>query len=313
METLNIAWYNVENLFDPLNHPEYKLDWDQNRYNKKIANIASVISEMHENSGPDLIGFCEIQSDQALKDIISNLPGGTNEFDIIHHNSPDIRAIDVGFIYRKSKLSNPAASAHNIRKRYPTRDIMDVKFDLINGKQAYFIGNHWPARSGGQYGSEPYRILVAENCSCITDDLYQNNADTNIIVMGDFNDEPFNRSVSEYLYAIRNRARVTARRNSSKSRPYLYNFAWLLMDEQSPGTFYYGSSPAGWNMLDQIMVSKAVLTGKNGIKAIDESFSIFKPKRIRDGSKPKAFRKKRNGWTEGFSDHFPITLKIKML
>ena len=130
------AQVGIQNLSDVRYTLEYKVEWDQNRYNRKVANIAQVISELHENTGADLIGFCEIQSDQALKDIISNLPGGTNEFDIIHHNSPDIRAIDIGFIYRKSKLANPVASAHNIRKRYPTRDIMDVKFDLNNGKQA---------------------------------------------------------------------------------------------------------------------------------------------------------------------------------
>lgn len=221
--------------------------------------------------------------------------------------------IDVGFIYRESVLSAPKAIAYNIRKRYPTRDILVVTFAVKNGTTLNIVGNHWPARSGGQYESEPYRIMVAENCAWIVEQFYQKDPDSNIIVLGDFNDEPFNRSIQEYLFAIRNRARVQARKNSKKARPYLYNLSWSLMDQPTPGTFYYSKNPAGWNMLDQIMVSKGVLTGKNGLEVDEDSMEIFRPKRIREGSNPKPYRKKKNKWIVGFSDHFPVITKVKIL
>lgn len=47
------------------------------------------------------------------------------------------------------------------------------------------------------------------------------------------------------------------------------------MEERTPGTFFYSSNPAGWNMPDQIMVSKGLLTGSNGLEDIDDSFEIF--------------------------------------
>ena len=312
MSTLKIAWYNFENLFEPLQHPELKEEWTPEHYKNKVKNLASVISELHDPIGPDLLGICEVQSEEVLKDILNELPNG-NEYAIVHHDSPDIRKIDVGFIYRKSVLSDPEPVAYNVRKRHPTRDILVVTFQVTNGSILHVIGNHWPSRSSGQYESEPFRIMVAENCAWVVDQFYQLDAEANIIVMGDFNDEPFNRSIQEYLFAIRNRARVQARKNSSRSRPYLYNLTWLLMDETTPGTYYYSKNPAGWNMLDQIMVSKGILVGNNGLEVDEKSIKIFRPKRIKEGSKPKPYRKRKNKWVKGFSDHFPVTALIKIL
>jgi len=312
MSTLKIAWYNLENLFEPLQHPELKEEWTPEHYKNKVKNLASVISELHDPIGPDLLGICEVQSEKVMKDILNELSNG-NEYGIVHHDSPDMRKIDVGFIYRKSVLSDPKAVAYNVRKRYPTRNILVVTFQVKNGSILKVIGNHWPSRSSGQYESEPFRIMVAENCAWIVDKCYQKDAKTNIIVMGDFNDEPFNRSIQEYLFAIRNRDRVQARKNSTKSRPYLYNLTWSLMDGTTPGTYYFGKNPAGWNMLDQIMVSKGILVGNSGLEVDEKSIKIFRPKRIKEGSKPKPYRKRKNKWVKGFSDHFPVTASIKIL
>ena len=312
MSTLKIAWYNLENLFEPSKHPELKKEWTPEHYKNKVKNLASVISELHDPIGPDLLGICEVQSEKVIKDILNELSNG-NEYGIVHHDSPDMRKIDVGFIYRKSVLSDPKSVAYNVRKRYPTRNILVVTFQVKNGSILKVIGNHWPSRSSGQYESEPFRIMVAENCAWIVDKCYQKDAETNIIVMGDFNDEPFNRSIQEYLFAIRNRDRVQARKNSTKSRPYLYNLTWSLMDGTTPGTYYFGKNPAGWNMLDQIMVSKGILVGNSGLEVDEKSIKIFRPKRIKEGSKPKPYRKRKNKWVKGFSDHFPVTASIKIL
>lgn len=312
MSTLKIAWYNLENLFEPSKHPELKKEWTTEHYKNKVKNLASVISELHDPIGPDLLGICEVQSEKVIKDILNELSNG-NEYGIVHHDSPDMRKIDVGFIYRKSVLSDPKAVAYNVRKRYPTRNILVVTFKVKNGSILKVIGNHWPSRSSGQYESEPFRIMVAENCAWLVDKCYQKDAKANIIVMGDFNDEPFNRSIQEYLFAIRNRDRVQARKNSTKSRPYLYNLTWSLMDGTTPGTYYFGKNPAGWNMLDQIMVSKGILVGNSGLEVDEKSIKIFRPKRIKEGSKPKPYRKRKNKWVKGFSDHFPITALIKIL
>lgn len=312
MSTLRIAWYNLENLFEPGQHPELKESWTQNRYEKKVRNVASVVAALHSGYGPDMLGICEVASKEVIEDILAEIPNGA-EYGIVHADSPDPRRIDVSFIYRQTALELEEARAYNIRKRWPTRDIMHVRFQASNGSKLHVVGTHWPSRTAGQYETEPFRILVAENCTWIVGELYKKDPGVNILVMGDFNDEPFNRSVQEYLFGIHNRQRVAKRRGGARSRPYLYNLMWCLLDDPMPGTFYWGDNPAGWNMLDQMMVSKGLLTGSQNLKINEDTIAIFRPDWIRDGSKPKPFRKRKNGWILGYSDHFPITATIEML
>ena len=48
-------------------------------------------------------------------------------------------------------------------KRTGTRDLLQVTFTTKEKKnELIIIGNHWPSRSGGQYESEPFRMMVGE-------------------------------------------------------------------------------------------------------------------------------------------------------
>ena len=121
-------------------------------------------------------------------------------------NSKDGRGIDVAFIYDSKKFVLKRQFSQWVLKRNATRDIFQVNLKIKNSEvEMVCVGNHWPARIGGVYETEPYRIIAAETLSYfhqrIAEEMGKN---TPILVMGDFNDEPFNRSVQEYLFAIRN-------------------------------------------------------------------------------------------------------------
>lgn len=307
MAVLKLAWWNLENLFEAEQHPELGSEWSSALYEEKIRHTSSVITALHEGAGPDLLGICEVASDSVISDLIAATTDGSN-YAIVHAESPDPRRIDVAFIYRKSMLSVIDSKAYNVRLRYPTRDILEVSFQLNNGGTLHVIGNHWPPRSIGQYETEPYRIFAAETCSWIVKQYYDANPDANLLVMGDFNDEPFNRSIQEYLLAIRDWEEVA----KTKSIPYLYNLSWRLMNGANPGTYYYGLSPSSWKMMDQIMVSRGLITAKQKLAVDKDSLAIFHPTWICSGSKPKPFRKNKSGWIRGYSDHFPITASIQV-
>jgi hypothetical protein len=102
--------------------------------------------------------------------------------------------------------------SHFIVKSEATRDILQTNFitkNSIRKRRLVLVGNHWPSRSGGQYESEPYRIVAGETLSYFhkrileenseEDTNNNNNGDISILVMGDFNDEPFDRSVLNML------------------------------------------------------------------------------------------------------------------
>jgi endonuclease/exonuclease/phosphatase family metal-dependent hydrolase len=155
-------------------------------------------------------------------------------------------------------------------------------------------------------------MMVAENCAWLVEQHYRADPHANLLVLGDLNDEPSDRSVREYLLAIRNRDRVAARRGGSNARPYLYNLSWLAMTHPQPGTFYYGSTPSGWNMLDQVLVGRGMLTGRRGMLVDESSLSVYRPEWIRRGNRPKPYRKRGGEWVEGYSDHFPVTVTVRV-
>jgi endonuclease/exonuclease/phosphatase family metal-dependent hydrolase len=313
-QEIAVAWYNLENLFEPGDHPELRAEWTEARYAQKLRNLASVVRNLGDG-GPDLLAVCEAQSERVLRDLVAELPG-PDSYDVVllddAEDGADADSIDVGVIYRSAPLTVVDARAFNVRKRLPTRDILDVTFRTAGGVDFHVVANHWPSRSGGQYLTEPYRMMVAENCAWLVEQHYEADPHPNLLVLGDFNDDPSDRSVREYLLAIRNRDRVAARRGGSNARPYLYNLSWHGMTDHFPGTFYYGSTPAGWHMLDQVMVARGMLTGQRGLRVDESSLAVFRPAWIRQGNRPKPYRKRGGEWVEGYSDHFPVTVTVRV-
>lgn len=149
-------------------------------------------------------------------------------------------------------------------------------------------------------------MLVGETLSFVLSGLLANNPEPPILAMGDFNDEPFNRSMQEYLLGARDPGRVTG---SPLAR--LLNLMRPLMHGDDPGTYLFSST---WNMLDQFLVSKEFIKNTSKVRVVDGSTATFKPQQLKGPagaakkygrpSKPSSFDQ------TGFSDHYPIVMSI---
>lgn len=310
-----VAFWNLENLFDVNQSPRRtdKLQrtignelkgWTKKILDKKIKQLASVIKQMNQNKGPDLMGACEIENDFVLERLVNALNIPNRNYAIAHHNMSDNRGIDVGFIYDKALLKAEKQFSHFIVKRYATRDLFQVNFSTKLGRRLVVIGNHWPSRSAGQYESEPYRIVAAETIAYwhqrIREELGK---DTAVLAMGDFNDEPFNRSLANYALAMRSRTEVTRARS-----PKFLNLMWPIMGE-GKGTHYYGGEP---NFLDQFLASKGLVTGNSKLRVLPEKVEVIKfPGMAAKNGAPVRFGKGQKPNVKGFSDHFPIGVVVR--
>ena len=134
-----VAFWNLENLFDVNQSPRRtdKLQrtigselkgWTKKILDKKIRQLASVIKQMNQKKGPDLMGACEIENDFVLERLVNALNIPNRNYSISHHNMSDKRGIDVGFIYDKALLKAEKQFSHFIVKRYATRDLFQVNF-----------------------------------------------------------------------------------------------------------------------------------------------------------------------------------------
>ena len=295
--TRTIAFYNVENLFDTLDHPtnndneflpEGSYEWTSERYNTKIARINQVIDSLEV---PMILGMCEIENEKVVQDVV-NAGSMKNTHAIVHYESLDQRGIDNAIIYDKTVLTlvesgiirfdMPAPSS-------PSRDIVWAKFS--RGKDTILtMVNHWPSRRGGQVESEPKRLVAATAASNFVDSVLNENKKMNIVFMGDLNDYPSNR---------------TAQMIAESLKPMI-----VKESGKHGGSHNYRGE---WNVLDHMLVSKAFLKKKTKVKK--RTAQIYTPEFLLTTYKGNIVPKRMYGgrkYLGGYSDHLPIVIEVKM-
>ncbi len=321
----HIYWWNLENLFDIENSPRRSeflnkklkselVGWTREVLNKKIDNLVSIISKFNSNNGPDIFGVCEIENDFVIELLIEkiNISLGRT-YDFLISEDTDKRGIDTALIFDKDKY-DPVGETFSLRiiKRNSTRDLFQVHLNTLAGNRLIIILNHWPSRSGGEQYSEPYRIMVAENLAYWIERIHEEqdplqDSDASILLMGDFNDNPYNRSLVDYLMAVNNRALVKSSRTTKK---YMYNLMHRFLDDQI-GTYVFNTN---LNILDQFIVSKSILSEVAGVPFDISTVDIIKYPEIVKGSynTPVKFGRPKNKdyHPDGFSDHLPISLVL---
>jgi len=219
-------------------------------------------------------------------------------FDYVHYDSPDERGIDVALIYDTSvfEVINsevfPLDLFDEDGSRDYTRDILLVEGKL-NNERLFFIVNHWPSRRQGVEESEPSRLLASDKALEVISKVKNEHQNPKIIIMGDFNDGPFNKSIKQLL-----------------------NSEDLFNPMEKLKSFFRGSLShrRQWNLFDQILFTTNFFEYQKG----EHSFSkadIFDEAFLRQYKgkyKGNPFRtfvgRKYKG---GYSDHFPVYIHLK--
>lgn len=128
-----------------------------------------------------------------------------------------------------------------------------------------------------------------------------------VVSMGDYNDEPFNRSLTEYSLAISSRKKVVS---PYARNPWFYNLMWRFLGHDV-ATYYFSSTP---NMLDQFLVSEGMLKDDSIFSVDEDSVEIIRfPEMLKgDYDAPREFGRPSGTLDEdGFSDHFPIGMVVR--
>jgi endonuclease/exonuclease/phosphatase family metal-dependent hydrolase len=314
-----IMFYNVENLFDTEDDPEKRDEeflpegsryWSKYRYYNKLNNIYKVIVGVGEWDLPQIVGLSELENRKVLEDLISNTPLYKADYKIIHYESPDRRGIDVGMLYR-TEYFTPILQKP-IRVVWPksmstgtTRDILYVSgYTNANDTLHIFI-NHWPSRWGGQMETEEKRMYVANMVKKETDSIFRVNPNANIIIMGDLNDYPSDRSLLESL-------KTQTEFDDIKPKK-LYNLSYYLEHEKKLGTHKYNGQ---WGILDQIIVSGGVLDTVSSIYSTLDDAHVYNADFLLEPD-DKFTGKKVNRtyigfkYHGGYSDHLPVYLDLR--
>ncbi len=305
-----ILFYNLENLFDTYDDPLTEDDeftpggakrWNNFRYQKKLLDLSKVIIASGTWSPPDIIGFCEVENFQVLMDLINKTPLKSFNYQIIHENSPDARGIDVALLYRPQFIKKLSHKAIRIETgaTWKTRDILASTMVVNMRDTIHFFVNHWPSRIGGKERTENKRVLVARTLKHNVDSLFSVNKSSKIVVMGDFNDEPADRSLLEILKA-----------NTLMNNPLdnlLYNLSFPDL-KAGLGTLVFKEINHTWFLFDQIIVSGSLIKDE-GLMLKERKSTIFsQPWLLRDGKPYRTYQ--GPVYKGGFSDHLPVFIDL---
>lgn len=309
-----VAFYNVENLFDTIDAPN-KIDeefmpvepknWNTVRYNKKLTDLAKVISTIDSVKLPVIVGVCEIENDVVLKDLVAQYSLKKANYKIVWNDGPDERGIDCALLYQPSAFKVISSEFLPVvdpdEPDFQTREVVYVK-GMMGNEEFHIFVNHWPSRRGGEDVSEQKRMLAASVVRNKVNEIYTLNVSPNIIIMGDMNDEPANRSLSEVLNA-----------QSNKVLPENQQLVNLMYDEFETGKGSYNYQN-DWNMIDNMVISGALINKTTGLKSkLDNGFIFRQPFMEFKNNNGEISPNRTYGreYYGGISDHFPIFMILE--
>ncbi|UTW63904.1 endonuclease [bacterium SCSIO 12741] len=316
-DAIRVSFYNVENLFDTYDDslkrdedftPKGNHYWNNYRFYDKLNKLSKVVMAVGGWEPVEIAGFCELENRYVLEQLLSETPLSKNNYDIVHFESPDRRGIDVGLIYRAEKVellsSKPIPITFPWDSAYKTRDILYAQFKVLEKDTLHLFINHWPSRWRGHLETQPARMHVARVLKQEVDRIQSEDPSARILIMGDFNDQPVDKSMKEVLNAKLD----TTNLDSTD----LVNMMFDKLENQ--GTHKYQSE---WAVLDQVVVSAPMLTKSKGLVVRNKQAQIFSAPFLIE-------RDEKHGGTKvyrtyigmkyhgGYSDHLPVFIDLKV-
>ncbi len=355
-----VLW-NVERVFRDLSSPvkralggQSRKTWTAAHYARKIQSIGEVLRAACPDQPPALLMLIEVESGKVVADIVK--AAGWKSLKDARVPGERLDGYDLALAYSTKLFElEGAPRSYNIQNRFTTRDILDVGLRTKAGRHPLrVVHNHWPSRKLGE--SEPLRLSAADYCSRVIERhlkfgpeevMKANGAaalparaklesrwNTPVLVTGDFNDNPYDLSLTWLLSSTRNAAQVTGPSYMPTGRtkkdalaylaryPRLYNPTWRLLTEPGPdgaparGTIMFDD---GWQLLDQVLCSRGLLLPGPGVRFVEGSLRVFGPRyagagarrvtMTNGGGRPLAFDPSTG---VGVSDHLPLLWDLEV-
>lgn len=318
-QVVTAAFYNLENLYDTINDPnkndeEFLPTGTKNYTGKvfleKLDRLAEVISKLAVETTPDgpaILGVSEIENRSVLEALTKHPLLASRNYRICHHDSPDLRGVDVGMLYnpkyfvplKTHSINVPLVSESG--NPIKTRDILWVEGYLMGEKIHVFV-NHWPSRRGGEERSSPLRQKAASICRGTIDSISIAEPGAKAFIMGDLNDDPMSPSVKKVMNATGNAEKMSAEQMYNPFEPFYkkgigtlaWQDSWNLFDQIifTP-TWIKSATNEGWFFSRAEVFNRSFLTQKTG------NFKGY-PLRTYVG----------NEYQGGYSDHFPVIVYL---
>ncbi|MEM0976801.1 MAG: endonuclease [Pseudomonadota bacterium] len=341
MSTYYLGFWNLENLFGPEDYEDriewiksdVKSDlegWDDALFEKKLDQLTSIVIHMNGDTGPDILGVCEVEDEHILGKLVSKLNAArpARAYDIIYKTRDiSFRGIDTAIIFDANAFSfdDELVFNHFVMRRTGTRDILQSTLkSKATGSEIVVMVNHWPSRYGGG-STAGFRATAAETLAYWHGRIFEEapgGTRTPVVAIGDMNDDPWDDSMTVHALATRERGDVMRAKS-----PKFWNASWTYLETPAvdhkgnnrvlEGTLYYDNNG---NVFDQVLLNRPLVdTGDASFKYVEDSVEVFAPAEMVShltGKGPIRFGLpegdvEKNINEDGFSDHFPVGVKVR--
>jgi endonuclease/exonuclease/phosphatase family metal-dependent hydrolase len=317
-----VGFYNLENLFDLIHDegkndyeflPEGSYKWNEMKYTHKLHNMARVLSELGTDVLPGVgcavIGVSEVENAHCLDDLVAQPELAARGYKYVHVEGPDQRGVDCAMLYNPALFEVEDVTLYpyvyelqeDIEKNRATRGFLTTK-GRIAGDPVAVIVCHWPSRFSGSY----YRELAAKQARAVKDKLLAEEPDRRVFIMGDLNDDPTDKSITQGL-----QAKSEIKKTDDED---MYNPWYNLLVKQGTGTLQYNGA---WNLFDQIILTPNLLDRK---EKKDYTYLTYLKNQvfrrdylIQTEGKYKGNPKRTHAggvWLDGYSDHLPVVVYL---
>lgn len=315
-----VGFYNMENLFDTC-HDEGKRDyeflptgsyrWNGMKYTHKLHNMARALADLGTdvlpNVGCAFVGLAEVENHKVLDDLTAQPQLAQRGYRYVHVEGPDRRGIDCALLYNPSLFSVrtvklvPYIQTLAKDSDFLTRGFLTICGTLA-GEPVAVVVCHLPSRFSDSF----YREQGARQIRAIKDSLLREDSSCKVLVMGDMNDDPIDKSICE---ALGGKGQIDEVGNDEMYNPW-YN----ILVKEGVGTLFYQGA---WNLFDQILLSPNLLN-RHGTKDFATlkywKHQIFKRDYLfQTEGKYKGSPKRTTAggvWLDGFSDHLPVAVYL---
>ncbi|HEY1379720.1 MAG TPA: endonuclease/exonuclease/phosphatase family protein [Gemmataceae bacterium] len=303
------CFWNVENLFDDQEDRRLAVDrpydtWfarDAAARTLKYRRLSEALVKLNDGRGPDILACVEVESVRAaelLRDALNDrIPDKT-----IHYRTVLMKEVSGGRHIAPAIITRLSARPEQTRLVGPQLRILEGHID-VNGADLTVLATHWTSHVSDDQGGR--RDRYADLIYRAYRDKAARDPNVDVLICGDFNDPPDSPGVTDHLHATGDRDAVL------RSRPDLLLDLMAGKDPNRFGTHYYHSKLL---IYDQIVVAPGMLDAAGWSCDPDSVMAVNTL--TRPGSRVRApwrfGNEKDSTFERGYSDHFPVTVRLKV-
>jgi endonuclease/exonuclease/phosphatase family metal-dependent hydrolase len=310
-QTYLFCFWNVENFFDDsddgrkgpgdrdydpwlANHPDL--------LTLKLEKLCEALLKLNDGRGPDILAMCEVESARAVEllrqALNRRLPEGAAPYDHALMKEKTIGRHIMPAILTRLPVVQGRTRTLGSRQR-----ILEGRVH-VNGHELVIVASHWTSRIEGD--SDERRAKYGNSIYGEVKRMWFANPRVDVLVCGDFNDNPDDPSVTEHLRATGDEQAVRTARDDLR----LFNLFAGKDAAGGFGTHYYSGK---WLLFDQIVVTPGMLDGE-GWSCVPASARVVNTLH-RQGDRlkrPWRFGSPGERAPRGYSDHFPVTVQLRV-